>query len=213
MGVQFGAEVASFSAITFLIGRFGIPALNAYQIAMQVIVVALMVPLTISEASAILVGQALGRRDPIDIRSYGFSSVKLALIFLLSISVIFYAFPKLLISIYINVNDPAMMHIVDLSRLFLYVAAISQIFDGVRNVITGSLRGLHDSKYPMYIGITVMWVIAVPLGILFAFPLHIGPIGFQWSSIIAFLVGALILLLRFHKKSKIKSIQYIDRGH
>lgn len=210
MGIQFGAEIAVFSVMTFLVGRFGVHALNAYQIAMQIIVVALMIPFTISEAAAILIGQALGRKDPIDIRNFGFTSVKLATLFLTVVSVIFYVAPKLLISIYINVKNPALISTVHLSILFLYFAAVSEIFDGVRNVITGGLRGLHDSQYPMYIGIGVMWFVALPLGILFAFPLHIGPIGFQIGSIFAFIIGAVILLLRFHKKSKPENIKYIE---
>lgn len=210
MGVQFGAEIAAFSVMTFLVGRFGVSALNAYQIAVQIVVVALMIPFTISEATSILVGQALGRRDPADIRGFGFSSVKLVSVFLLLVSVIFYACPKLLISIYLNVNDPAMAKIVHLSVLFLFVAAVSQLFDGMRNVITGALRGLHDSKYPMYIGTVVMWFISLPIGILLAFVFHVGPLGFQYGSVIAFIIGAVILLLRFNKKSKPENIEYID---
>ena len=204
MGIQFGAEIAAFSVVAFLIGRFGVPALSGYQIANQIVVVGLMIPFAISEAAAILVGQALGRKDLINMRNYGFSSVILSLLFLISISIIFYVAPKLLISLYVNVSNPSLAPIVEVGVLFLYVAAISQIFDGIRNVITGALRGLNDSRYPMYTGIFVMWAITIPLGSLLAFYFKIGPIGFQIGVTFAALVGAAILLLRFHKKTKLE---------
>ncbi len=206
MGIQFGAEIAAFSVATFLIGRFGTSALNAYQIANQIIIVALMIPFTISEAVAILVGRAVGQKDPIAIRSYGVSSCKLGGIFLLCVSVIFFTAPKLLTSIYIDIHNPSLAATVRLSVLFLYVGAISQLFDGIRNIITGALRGLHDSMSPMYVGIFVMWCIGLPLGILFAFPLKMGPLGFAFSNVIAFFVGAGILLLRFYRKTKLSRL-------
>lgn len=208
MGVQFGAEIAAFSVVTFLIGIFGIAALNAVQIANQIVVLALMVPLTISEAASILVGQALGRKNPTDVRNYGFSSTLLASLILIGVSVLFFTIPKLFISIYIDVQNPALSYIVHISTLFLYVAAISQIFDGIRNVSTGALRGLHDSKYPMYVGIFVMWAIWIPAGSLLTFSLKMGPIGFQYGFALTALAGAIILLIRFHKKSKPESINY-----
>lgn len=201
MGVQFGAEIAVFSVITFLIGRFGAFALSAFQIATQILIVSIMIPFTFSEAAAILVGQADGRKDPIDIRSYGFSSVKLGIVFSIIVAIIFFTVPKLLISVYINVKDPSLANIVNLGVLFLYVSAISQIFDSIRNIITGALRGLHDSKYPMYVGIFVMWLISLPIGLLAADVFHLGPIGFSIGTTVAVLVGAIILLIRFHRKT------------
>jgi len=203
MGVQFGAELSAFAAVTFLIGRYGTNALAAYQIAKQIKIIAFMIPFTFAEAAAILVGQSLGRKDPIAVRNYGFSSCNLGGIFLLGVSVIFFTFPKLLTSIYINIHDPSLAPVVHLSVLFLYVGAISQLFDGARNIITGSLRGLHDSKSPMYIGIFISWCVGLPLGMLFAFPLKMGPLGFAFSYGIAFFVGAGILFQRFHRKTKL----------
>jgi len=203
MGIQFGAELSAFAVGTFLIGSFGTNALAAYQIAKQITIIALMIPFAFSEAAAIMVGQSFGRKDPIAIRSYAFSSCKLGGFFMLGASVIFFTFPKLLTGIYINIHDPSLAPIVHLSVLFLYVAAINQIFDGIRNIITGSLRGINDSKSPMYNSILVMWCISLPLGILLAFPLKIGPLGFAFSAGTAFLVGAGILFLRLHRKTKL----------
>ncbi len=208
MGIQFGAEIAALSISTFLIGRFGVAALDSYQIANQIIIVALMIPFTISEAAAILVGNALGRKDLVDIRAYGFSSIGLGILFLTLISIIFYIMPKVLINIYLDVNRPDFAPIVNLSILFLYVAAISQVFDGIRHIVTGALRGLHDSKYPMYIGIAVMWLLSLPIGILLAFYYKVGPIGFEISIGFACLIGSLILLSRFNKKSKSEASLY-----
>jgi multidrug resistance protein, MATE family len=205
MGIQFGAEIAAFAVITFMIGHFGAHALSASQISSQIYTVTLMVSLTLSEATSILVGQAAGRKDPVEMRRYGFASIKLVAILLAMTSIVFIVYPQWLISIYINTHDPALADIVSLSALFLYVAAIRQIIDGVRNTITGALRGLHDSQYPMYTGIAVMWCIGLPLGILLAFPAKMGPLGFPLAASVAFIAGAAILCVRFNRKTRLPS--------
>lgn len=202
MGIQFGAEIAAFSVATFFIGSFGVDSLIAAQIAQQIIVIALIIPFTLSEATSILIGQAVGRNDQIAIRSYGFSSQKLVFLLLLVVSIIFFAFPRLLAGIYIDLNNPEMTNIVSLSILFLNIAAISQLFDGVRNIIAGALRALNDSVYPMYTGIFIMWCIGLPVGALLAFWENLGPIGFPIGAAFAFSIGTIILFIRFNNKTK-----------
>lgn len=202
MGVQFGAEIAAFSVITFLIGHFSVSSLAAAQVAQQVMVLVLCIPFTLSEAVGILVGQSYGNKDMAAVRSYGFSSQKLVALILTAISVLLFAFPKALAGIYIDLDNPALDGMVALTVSFLHVAAISQIFDGLRNTVSGALRGLNDSMYPMYVGIFIMWVISLPIGFFLAFIEGIGPIGFPVGSAIAFVMGSMILSFRFSRKSQ-----------
>jgi multidrug resistance protein, MATE family len=202
MGIQFGAEIAAFAVTTFLIGTFGSSSLIAAQVAQQVIVLALVIPFTLSEATSILIGQSVGKKDKIAIRSYGFSSQTLTFLILAVISVIFIMFPRILTGIYVDLNNPNMTNIISLSIAFLYIAAIGQLFDGVRNVISGALRALNDSIYPMYTGIFIMWCIGLPIGTLLAFYEKLGPIGFPIGAIAGFFMGSIILFIRFYNKTK-----------
>ena len=61
---QFGMEVGVFAVATALIGRLGAVPLASHQVAMNSVSLTYMVPLGISAAAAVRVGQALGRGDP-----------------------------------------------------------------------------------------------------------------------------------------------------
>jgi Na+-driven multidrug efflux pump len=73
--------------------------------------------------------------------------------------------------------------------------------DGVRNLLSGGLRGLQDSKAPMFIGILCLWLISLPLSYIVAFDLNGGPIGLRIGFMSGFIVAAIILWLRISAKT------------
>src|SRR5690606_3546446 len=68
LGLPIGAtmtfEVTVFSAATFLMGLVGADALAAHAIALQIALVAFMIPLGLGQAASVRVGRAFGRGDP-----------------------------------------------------------------------------------------------------------------------------------------------------
>ena len=63
-GDAIGLEVGVFAVATVLIGRLGAVPLASHQVALNTVSLTYMVPLGISAAAAVRVGQALGRNDP-----------------------------------------------------------------------------------------------------------------------------------------------------
>ncbi len=62
-GMQMLVEVAIFSLVTALVGRFGAVTLAAHQLTLNLASLTFMVPMGLSHAAAARVGQALGRGD------------------------------------------------------------------------------------------------------------------------------------------------------
>ena len=62
--VQFTLESGIFALATALIARLGAVPLASHQIALNTVAFTYMVPLGISSAAAVRVGQAIGRKDP-----------------------------------------------------------------------------------------------------------------------------------------------------
>src|ERR1700675_1943852 len=62
--LQMTAEISVFAAVASLISRLGAIPLASHQIALNTVAFTYMVPLGISSAAAVRVGQAIGRRDP-----------------------------------------------------------------------------------------------------------------------------------------------------
>src|SRR5207237_618850 len=99
--------------------------------------------------------------------------------------------------------NAAILHFV---RPLFILMAITLIFNSMRDVISGSLRGLFDTQFPMRVGLIVMWCLVLPLGYLFAFPLHMNVVGFRLGGNIGLLIGAAIIYWRWVTKVKSYSV-------
>src|SRR5438552_17240679 len=73
--LQITLEIGVFALVTALIGRLGAVALAAHQIALNTVSFTYMVPLGISPAAAVRVGQAICRSDPSGTASAGGSAL------------------------------------------------------------------------------------------------------------------------------------------
>ena len=63
----------------------------------------------------------------------------------------------------------------------LIVAAVFQLFDGVQAVATGVLRGLGDTRTPMFWNLAGHWFVGLPLGYALCFTLGLGVVGLWWG--------------------------------
>ena len=84
--------------------------------------------------------------------------------------------------------------VVDLGVTLLFVAAIFQIFDGLQGVLTGALRGLGDTRTPMFLNLAGHWAFGLPLGYTICFVLGYGVVGL-WIGLSAGLIVVSLLLL------------------
>ena len=98
------------------------------------------------------------------------------------------------------VSDPP---VIAIAAQLLVIAAIFQLVDGVQVVGAGLLRGLHDTKVPMWINLVAYWVIALPLGSWLAFGRGEGAAGMWVGLAWGLLLAALLLVLRFVRKTRV----------
>ena len=197
ISVQTGAELSSWCMGVFMMGWLGEQALAAQQIAMQCETLMLMIPLGIAQASTVLIGQAIGRKDFIITKYYGYIATTLGAICMLIVGIIYLFFPRVLIGLFSNPQHLLHKKTIHFAILLLAFAAFYQFFDSTRNILIGALRGFHDTKIPMWIGVLFMWLIAIPLGYIMAFVFHWGVVGLASSSIIAVFLGTVVIWQRF----------------
>jgi MATE family multidrug resistance protein len=86
--------------------------------------------------------------------------------------------------------------------MIFFISAFSQIFDGLRHILFGLLRGLLDTRFPMYSSLLIIWVIGVPLSYVLAFLLGLGVVGIVMGGTISMFIGALVLFYRWYDLSK-----------
>src|SRR5271163_2952074 len=98
--MQSTLESGVFATITTLIAKLGAVPLASHQIALNTVSLSYMVPLGISSAAAVRVGQALGRKDPAGARHAGWTGVMLGASFMGCMAVVFWTVPRFIARIF-----------------------------------------------------------------------------------------------------------------
>jgi multidrug resistance protein, MATE family len=188
--LQMLAEGAVFGIVTVLAATLDEVSLAAHSIAVQVIATTFMVPLGISSAAAVRVGQAVGRKDSRGIVTAGWTALLLSTLFMGSAGMILAAAPRFVVGRFIK--DGA---VIALGAVLVRIAALFELFDGFQIVCTGALRGLGDTRTPMLVHLAGYWVIGLPVIYVLCYPLHWGVRGI-WVGLTAalILIGAGLLV-------------------
>jgi MATE family multidrug resistance protein len=175
-------EGAVFGLVTVWAARLDEASLAAHSIAVQVIATNFMVPLGISSAAAVRVGQAIGRRENAGASAAGWAALLLSALFMGSAATLMLAFPETIVRFFID--DPA---VVATGSVLLRVAAFFELFDGAQIVATGALRGLGKTRAPMIAHLLGYWGVGVPAGYALCFSRRWGAAGI-WVGLTAALI-------------------------
>jgi MATE family multidrug resistance protein len=195
-GGQILLEVGAWNLATLAAGWLTPAALATHQIALNYASLTYMVPLGISAAAAVSVGQALGAGDPGRARRAGWLALGLGTGFMLLAALVFLTVPDALIALY--TRDRSVMAV---GPSLLGLAAAFQIFDGIQTVSTGALRGLGETRVPMLANLAGYWVLGLPLGLTLCFLFHWGVYGLWIGLTLALILIASTLLRRWHRDS------------
>lgn len=196
-------EVTVFNAAAFLMGLIDAASLAAHAIALQIASVTFMVPLGLNQAATVRVGLAYGAGDAEGVSRAGWTAYAIGVSFMALMAFVMVTWPHLLISVFIDLGDPKNATVIALAVGFLSFAALFQIFDGAQAVGAGMLRGLHDTKVPMFLAAIGYWGVGLPLGALLAFRFGFGGNGI-WIGLSAGLaVVAVLLLMRWLRRDRI----------
>ncbi|HJR61397.1 MAG TPA: MATE family efflux transporter, partial [Vicinamibacterales bacterium] len=106
---QVTLEVGAFATATALAGRLAPASLAAHQIAINYAALSFMVPLGISSAGAVRVGQAVGRRDPHGAARAGWTALLFGVLFMSSAAAVFLSVPRPLLRAF--TSDPGVLEV------------------------------------------------------------------------------------------------------
>jgi MATE family multidrug resistance protein len=173
---QVSLEVGGFAAATALAGKLAPTSLAAHQIALNIAACSFMVPLGLSSAGAVRVGQAIGRKDLAGAERAGWTALLFGTIFMSSAAALFVLAPRTLIGAF--TRDEGVLAI---GASLLLVAAVFQLFDGLQGVATGVLRGLGDTRTAMLWNLFGHWFIGLPFGYILCFVVGLGVAGLWWG--------------------------------
>ena len=204
---QMLAEVGVFALATALAGTLDPISSASHQIALNLAGIAFMIPLGMGSAGAVRVGHAVGAGDRLRAAAAGWTAILLGTAFMLASGAVFVAMPRMLIGWFSS--DQAVLTV---GTSLLYLAASFQLFDGVQGVITGTLRGLGDTRTPMLVNLAAHWLLGLPLSYTLCFIVGWGVWGLWVGLSLGLIVTGVILLWVWIVKIK-QHVHFVPTQH
>lgn len=193
MGIAQGVESAAFATIVLMAGMLGTAAVAAHQVTMSLLTFVFMMAIGTGGATAIRVGNAVGRGSAEDTRLAGWTGIGIGAILPIPFSILFLTAPNLAAQLF--TDDPAVLAI---TQKTLFIAGLVLSFDATMGVVLGALRGLGDVWMPMIMQSAAFWCFGIPSAYLLVFHAGFGPPGLFAALLIGILVSLSLLLPRFH---------------
>ena len=183
---------ASWIGLVRIISSFGSEAIAGYQIAIRIIVFALLPSWGLANAAATLVGQGLGAGQPHRAERAVWLAGFYNMLFLGAVGAAFVAFADPIVSVF--TRDPA---VAPVAVLCLRTISYGFLFYAYGMVLTQSFNGAGDTWTPTWINLGCFWLWEIPLAYLLARHAGLGPRGVALAVTIAFSTIAVVSALIF----------------
>ncbi|MEZ5778110.1 MAG: MATE family efflux transporter [Paracoccaceae bacterium] len=191
------AEGGLFQAAALMMGWIGTLSLAAHGIAMQITALTFMVHVGLSSAATVRVGRASGGGDARSLTDGAKVAIGLSLGVVGLTVALFLSAPAFLVGLFLDAGNPDSTAIIALGTSLLAMAALFQLFDAMQVMALGLLRGVQDTRAPMWIAALSYWVIGIPVSYVFAFRLDMGAVGLWLGLVVGLAVAAVLLMRRF----------------
>jgi MATE family multidrug resistance protein len=207
-GFQFFVDLATFSAFIFLIGLQGDAVLAASNIVLSVNMLAFMPMTGIGMATAILVGQYMGKMKPDIVTRVTYRTLKMAFAYGVVAGIAFFFFPEFFLSFFKGENSSSFSRIQTEAIPLFKILPVFLLCDCVAIVFGSTLNGVGDTRFKMWFVIAIACLLFAPGEALILGYLRLPAIyGWIFCSFYIFCFG-FVFFLRF-KQGKWRDIDMI----
>lgn len=194
IGLTALSEVALFSASGIMMGWLGTNTLAAHGIAASLSGMVFMLHLGLSNVATIRVGNALGRKDPMHLKRGALVMCVISFIIACATIVVFLITSEELVGLYLATDDPQRDDIIYIGAKLVAISGFFQLADAMQAIALGLLRGLLDTKIPMFFAAFSYWALGIPACYILSNQMGFGGVG-VWSGLVIGLAAAGILLM------------------
>ena len=198
---QMIVAMTSWIFLMRILAGVGSEAVAGATIALRIMMFTMMPAFGLSNAAATLVGQNLGANNPGRAESAIWKIGSYTMIFLISISFIYYFFHESLMKIF--TSDPG---VIVMGGEWLKIISYSYFVYGWWMVTTQAFNGAGDTKTPTKINLVFFWLLQIPLAYYLALELQWEQSGVFWAVFFSETAAGLFTLWLF-MKGKWKSFQ------
>lgn len=197
IGLAIFFEVSIFSTAAIVISPLGETLVAAHQIAMSVTSQLFMIPMSLAIALTIRIGTYYGEKNWAAMRRVQYLGLITATLLAFMTMSFMWLFRPEIISIYTSDVDVAQV------AMYLLLFAIAyQLMDAWQISAAGCLRGMQDTKGPMWITMLAYWVIAFPVGVYFSRFGSMDAAGVWVGLIVGLSVACVLLLIRLYMNNQ-----------
>lgn len=201
IGITAFAESGLFTGSSIMMGWMGEVELAAHGIAQQLTALMFMFHVGMSEAVTIRASRHYGARNETELRRGGLAGYAVSFGFGFMVVALFVTMPGFFVSLFLSPAEPARDLVLPLGITLLLISALFQFVDAAQIVGLALLRGVQDTRIPMWLAIISYWVIGLPAGYVMAFVWDLGAAGIWLGLTVGLAVAALTLSIRFWSRS------------
>lgn len=181
----------------FFIMSLGTVAFASNQIATTIESLSFMPGWGFAVAATTLVGHKVGEKNYLKAREYAYVCTILGVISMSICSVLFLAFPNLLIHLFIKESEK---EVIRLGGLCLMVASLEQPFMAVSMILGGAFKGHGDTKTPFIVSMISGWAIRLPLMFCFIYILKLSVVYVWVITAIQWAFDGMMVFMLFRKR-------------
>jgi MATE family, multidrug efflux pump len=175
-----GISALGFSVLQGVVNTFGTPVIAAFGVGNRIIGLFNMPAQGISQATAVIVGQQLGAKEPDTAeKAVKYGAISISLFILVSMTFTFF-YGNSLTKFFINESD-----VIAYGSQLFRIASMSVVFFSLFTVYSGAFQGGGDTKPTMVFNIIRLWGIRVPFAFLLSKTAGMGPEGIWWAMFLS----------------------------
>ena len=191
------AEGGLFQASALMMGWIGTVELAAHGIALEVAALTFMLHVGLSSAATIRIARFDGQGDRVALRRAAKVAVVISFGVALASVALFLSAARPIVALFLDLSKPESETILAYGTVLLGLAALFQLADGMQVMALGLLRGVQDTRVPMWLAAVSYWLIGIPCSYVLAFPLGYGGVGLWLGLVVGLVCAAASLMWRF----------------
>lgn len=189
-GLQHTFVSLGMMAIMTIVNSFGTNVIAGYSAALRIDSLAILPAMNFSAALATYVGQNMGGGRQDRVRSGLIATLIMSGGVALGVMVIVYILKYQLIGMF--TADPEVIRI---GGEYLFIVSSFYLIFTLMFMISGVLRGAGDTLIPMFITLTSLWLVRIPVA--WALSRTMGETGIWWSSPASWVIGLTLSYLYY----------------
>jgi len=210
-GLNFMLDIMAFSLFILVVGKLGPIPLAATNLAFNVNSLAFMPLIGCGIAISTMVGQRLGRDAPEEAEYCTWTGFHMAFAYMGTMVLGYVFLPEFFLSPFdLRAQDADFIEARDTAIVLLRFVAIYCLFDAFYMVFTAALKGAGDTRFIMWVSVTMAWAIMV-IPSFIALTYFGAGLYVLWSFICAFIIiMGMVFFFRF-RTGKWKSMRVIEQ--